>query len=79
MKTLTITSVTIVGSAVAISGTVADSTPAGNVQQTTVAEYPSGNPRWSRAHRLTDQALMVIRNGATYNTAIGRLFREAGR
>ena len=70
MKTLTITSVTIVGSAVAISGTVADSTPAGNVQQTTVAEYPSGNPRWSRAHRLTDQALMVIRNGATYNTAI---------
>lgn len=34
-------------------------------QQTTVHNFPSGNANWSRGLRLTDQALFIMRTGAT--------------
>lgn len=63
MKTLSITSVTVVSSAVTINATWADETFTQPHQQVSIAEQPAANPFWSRLFRLTDQAVFVLRTG----------------
>lgn len=67
MTTITVTSVTKDSPGagqVTIVGTYTDETFGQPSQQTTVGEIPSGNASFSRAHRLTDEAHMCLRNGA---------------
>ena len=67
MKTLTIENVNVDPSGAgtfSITGTYADQSFTQPAQQTTVGDFPSANPNWSRAMRITDQAVFCIRNGA---------------
>lgn len=51
------------GTSVSITGTLSDVTYSLPGQQMTVTEYPAGNSSWSRAHRMTDDALLMLRYG----------------
>lgn len=56
---------TLTGGEVAtIMATVSDETFTLPARQVTVAEYPSGNPNFSRAHRISDAAFFVLRAGS---------------
>lgn len=65
MNTLTIDTITVVGSAVTIEGTLSDVAYTQPAQQVTIADRPAGNPVWTRAIHLTDEAFMCKRYGST--------------
>lgn len=64
MKTITITTCTVVGSDVTIVGTIADTTFTQPAQQVTVENLPALNTAWARAARLTSASLQALRFGA---------------
>jgi hypothetical protein len=69
MTTLTVTSVTIVG-------TYADATHTSPAQRVTIPEYPPGNANWARGHQLTEAILKIFRyttNVAIYITSLSKV------
>ena len=68
MTVITITSVTKDSPGagqVTIVGTYATSSFTQPAQQTSIGETPAGNSSFSRTHRLTSEAVQILRNGAT--------------
>lgn len=65
MTTLTITSVTVVGTTVTMVGTLGTQTfPSLLQQQVTVPDLPLLNPNWSRNVQVSNQAVFIKRYGA---------------
>lgn len=64
MKTLTITGVTVVGSAVTLTGVLSDTTFGSPAVQVSVPDSPVGNTKWWRVIRLSNQAVFCQRNGS---------------
>lgn len=71
MKTITINTVTVSENDITIAATWAESTPTPASQMVSVANTPATNPTWTRAIRLSDQAVFIQRYGtAGANVAI---------
>lgn len=63
MKTITITGVSVVGSAVTLTGVISDATFSNPAVQTSIPDVPVNNRKWWRTVRVSDQAVFCQRNG----------------